>query len=293
MANLPNDPKAPRSDRGFVLITGASTGIGEATAVHLARRGYEVFAGVRKDADGERLRAQTSGITPVTLDVTDQGQIDAAAKSIADTVGDRGLAGLVNNAGIGRGGPLEYLSQDDWRQQFDVNVLGQVAVTRTMLPLIRTATGRIVLVGSIGGRMATPFLAPYNSSKFALAAISDSLRGELHSFGIHVSLIEPGAVKTDIWDKGRQKTDELAAELPPEAMARYGKVLETALKMIDFQEKSGVPPLKVAEAIEHALTSRRPKPRYLVGKDAKAQALVARFVPIRARDAMVRKVLKI
>ena len=281
------------TQQGRVLVTGASTGIGEATAVHLAQRGHEVFAGVRRDIDGERLRGRVPGITPVILDVTDQSQIDAAAKSIGETVGDRGLSGLVNNAGIGRGGPLEYLSQDDWRLQFDVNVLGQVAVTRTMLPLIRKASGRIVMVGSIGGRMSTPFIAPYNASKFALAAISDSLRGELHTFGIHVSLIEPGAVKTDIWEKGRQRTHELAGEFPPEAMERYGQVLETARKMIDFQERSGVPALKVAEAIEHALTSKRPKPRYLVGKDAKAQALVARFVPLRARDAMVRKVLKI
>jgi NAD(P)-dependent dehydrogenase (short-subunit alcohol dehydrogenase family) len=278
---------------GAVLITGASTGIGEATAVHLARRGHRVFAGVRKEADGERLRAAASGITPVILDVTDQSQIDAAVKTLGDELGERGLAGLVNNAGIGRGGPLEYLPQEEWRQQFDVNVLGQVAVTRTMLPLIRKAAGRIVMVGSIGGRWSTPFIAPYNSSKFALAAISDSLRGELHAWGIHVSLIEPGAVKTAIWEKGRQKTDELADGLGPEAIERYGQVLETARKMIDFQERTGVMPIKVTEAIEHALTSRRPKPRYLVGKDAKAQALIARFVPSRIRDAMVRKILKI
>lgn len=278
---------------GAVLVTGASTGIGEATAIYLAERGHRVFGGVRKEADGEALQARSSAITPLFLDVTDQDQIAQAAKTIDEAVGQEGLGGLVNNAGIGRGGPLEYISQDDWRKQFDVNVLGQVAVTRTMMPLIRKATGRIVFVGSIGGRLSTPFIAPYNSSKFALAAIADSLRGELHSFGIHVSLIEPGAVKTPIWEKGRETTDELLTDLPPEAVERYGKVLETARKMIDFQEKSGVPPIKVAEAIEHALTSSRPKPRYLVGKDAKAQALMARFVPLRLRDALIRKVLKI
>jgi NAD(P)-dependent dehydrogenase (short-subunit alcohol dehydrogenase family) len=279
--------------RGAVLITGASTGIGAATAVHLAHHGHQVFGGVRKEADGERLQARASGITPLILDVTDQGQIDAAAKTIGDAVGHRGLAGLVNNAGIGRGGPIEYLSQDDWRLQFDVNVLGQVAVTRTMLPLIRTASGRIVLVGSIGGRLSSPFIAPYNSSKFALAAIADSLRGELHMFGIKVALIEPGAVKTDIWEKGRQRADELTTELPPEALERYGDVITTARKLIDFQDRTGIEPIVVAKAIEHALTSARPKPRYLVGKDAKAQALVARFMPMRVRDALVRRVLKI
>ena len=279
--------------RGAVLITGASTGIGAATAIHLAGRGHEVFAGVRKEADGERLQGQARGIRPLILDVTDQSHIDSAAKTIGDVVEQRGLAGLANNAGIGRGGPIEYISQDDWRLQFDVNVLGQVAVTRTMLPLIRIATGRVVLVGSIGGRLSSPFLAPYNSSKFALAAIADSLRGELHQFGIKVALIEPGAVKTEIWAKGRQRADELTNELSPEALERYGAVIETARKMIDFQDRTGVQPVVVAKAIEHALTSGRPKPRYLVGKDAKAQALVARFVPMRVRDALIRRVLKI
>ena len=279
--------------RGPVLITGASSGIGEATALYLAERGYLVFAGVRKETDGERLAASRPSITPVILDVTAQDEIDHAARTIDGAVGDRGLAGLVNNAGIGRGGPLEYIELDEWRSQFDVNVIGQVAVTRTMLPLIRKARGRIVFVGSIGGRMSTPFIGPYNASKFALAAIADSLRGELHAFGLHVSLIEPGSVKTLIWEKGRQKTDQLAAELPPEAIERYGKVLETARKIVDFQERNGVPPVVVAKAIEHALTSPRPKPRYLVGKDAKAQALVARFLPIRVRDALVRRVLRI
>ncbi|MDQ3940128.1 MAG: SDR family oxidoreductase [Actinomycetota bacterium] len=280
-------------NQGAVLVTGASSGIGEATAVLLAQHGHRVFAGVRQDADAERLSARDRNITSLILDVTDQLQIEQATQEIAHALGDAGLAGLVNNAGIGRGGPVEYLSGDEWRRQFDVNVHGQVDVTRALLPLIRKATGRIVFVGSIGGRMSTPFIAPYNSSKFAVAAIADSLRGELRSFGIHVSLIEPGSVKTEIWDKGRQKTDELTTELPAEALERYGRVLETARRLIDYQERVGIPPVKVAEVIEHALTSRRPRPRYLVGRDARAQAFVARFVPIRARDALIRRLLRL
>lgn len=280
-------------NKGAVLVTGASSGIGEATAAHLARRGHQVFAGVRKEPDAERLSVRHPNISPVILDVTDQEQIDRASAQIGQVVGDAGLFGLVNNAGIGRGGPVEYLKGEEWRRQFDVNVHGQVDVTRALLPLIRRATGRIVFVGSIGGRMATPFIAPYNSSKFALAAIADALRGELHAFGMHVSLIEPGSVKTEIWEKGREKTDELTAELPREALERYGRVLETARRILDYQERVGIPPVKVAEAIEHALTSRRPKPRYLVGKDARAQAFLARFVPLRARDALVRKALRL
>jgi NAD(P)-dependent dehydrogenase (short-subunit alcohol dehydrogenase family) len=278
---------------GAVLVTGASTGIGEATAIHLARRGHQVFAGVRKEEDAARLKDSAEGITPVIIDVTDQDQIDDTYRTIDAAVGNRGLWGLVNNAGIGRGGPIEYIEIDEWRQQLDVNVIGQVAVTRTMLPLIRKATGRIVLVGSIGGRWSTPFIAPYNASKFALRAIADSIRGELHAFGIKVSLIEPGAVKTPIWEKSREKASELESRFPPEALERYGHVMKTAAKMIDFQEKAGVAPQVVAEAIEHALTSSRPKAHYLVGKDARAQAFITKFMPVRVRDALVRRVLKI
>jgi NAD(P)-dependent dehydrogenase (short-subunit alcohol dehydrogenase family) len=278
--------------RGAVLITGASTGIGEATAYHLSSRGHEVFAGVRTPEDQERLASRSGGrITPMSLDVTDADEIEVAAKTIGAAVGDRGLAGLVNNAGIARGGPTEYTSLDVWRLQFEVNVFGHIEVTRQMLPLIRKARGRIVFVGSIGGRMSSPFLAPYNASKFALEAIADSLRIELLAAGIRVSLIEPGAVKTAIWEKGRETTDELEQNLPPIALERYGNVLERARRVFDFLERQGVPPEKVAKTIERALTSSRPRTRYMVGRDARMQALVARFVPYRVRDAVTRRVL--
>ena len=277
-----------------VLVTGASTGIGEATARYLSDKGHRVFAGVRKQSDAERLRAQGSGrVTPVLLDVTEENQIAEAATTIAADVGDAGLDGLVNNAGIGKGGPVEYLSLDDWRTQFDVNLFGQIAVTKEMLPLIRKATGRIVFVGSIGGRWANPFIAPYNSSKFALAAVAESLRNELHAFGIHVSLIEPGSIKTDIWHKARNTAEELTQQLPPEALGRYGHILEKSRRIIDFQERHGIDPLTVARSIEHALTSSRPRPRYLVGKDAKLQATLVRLLPQAARDALVRRALAV
>lgn len=277
-----------------VLITGASTGIGEATAYHLAEHGHDVFAGVRKPADGERLQARTRGtIIPLLLDVTDEQHIRDAASAIGSRVGGRGLGGLVNNAGIGKGGPVEYLSLDDWRTQFEVNLFGQIAVTKEMLPLIGEASGRVIFVGSIGGRWANPFIAPYNSSKFALAAVAESLRNELHSFDIHVSLIEPGSIKTRIWDKARSTTDQLSKELSPEAIDRYGRVLATARRMVDFQERHGIEPVEVAKAIEHALTSARPRARYLVGTDAKIQAGLVRLLPQGARDELVRRVLKL
>jgi NAD(P)-dependent dehydrogenase (short-subunit alcohol dehydrogenase family) len=227
----------------------------------------------------------------LSLDVTDADEIEVAAKTIAAAVAERGLSGLVNNAGIARGGPTEYTSLDVWRLQFEVNVFGQIEVTRQMLPLIRKARGRIVFVGSIGGRLSSPFLAPYNASKFALEAIADSLRIELLAAGIRVSLIEPGAVKTAIWEKGRETTDELEQSLPQAALERYGNVLQRARRVFDFLERQGVPPEKVAKTIEHALTSSRPRTRYVVGRDARMQAFVARFVPYRVRDALTRRVL--
>jgi NAD(P)-dependent dehydrogenase (short-subunit alcohol dehydrogenase family) len=279
---------------GVVLITGASTGIGEATAHHLSQRGHEVFAGVRRPEDQERLVSRSGGrITPLSLDVTDADEIEVAAKTISAAVGERGLTGLVNNAGIALGGPTEYTSLDEWRLQFEVNVFGHIEVTRQMLPLIRNATGRIVFVGSIGGRFSSPFLAPYNASKFALEAIADSLRIELLAAGIHVALIEPGAVKTAIWEKGRGTTDELEQNLSPAALERYWNVLQRARRILDFLERHGIPPEKVAKAIEHALTSSRPRARYVVGNDARMQALAARFLPDRVRDALARRVLKL
>jgi NAD(P)-dependent dehydrogenase (short-subunit alcohol dehydrogenase family) len=223
----------------------------------------------------------------VFLDVTDQAQIDAVAKQISDDGGQ--LAGVVNNAGIAKGGPLEYLPLDVWREQLDVNVLGQVAVTKAMLPFIRTAGGRIVFIGSIGGKVATMLMGPYNASKFAIEAIGESLRSELHPWGINVSVVEPGAIKTAIWDKGRKEADRLEKALPDEAGTRYARHIKAIRKGIELQDRQGVSPDKVAEAVEHALFSRRPKTRYLVGTDARVQSLLVRWLPDRPREAFIRR----
>ena len=272
-----------------ILVTGSSTGIGEACALHLDKLGHQVYAGVRRETDGERLRSKSSDrLTPVIIDVTDQASIDAAAKRVESEVGQ--LDGLVNNAGVGRGGPIEYLSLDEWRDQFEVNVFGQVAVTKTMLPLIRRATGRVVFIGSIGGRMSTQSLAPYNSSKFAIEAIGDSLRQELHPWGIQVAIVEPGAIKTAIWHKANETVERLEREYPEEARSLYAKHIEGAKRAIEFQAKNGVPAQKVANAVEHALFSGRPRTRYLVGRDARMTALMKRLLPDRALDSIIRRV---
>lgn len=275
-----------------VLVTGASSGIGEACALHLDGLGHRVFAGVRRAADGDRLQAGASDrLHPVHLDVTDQASIDDAVAVVAAHLGTMRFAGLVNNAGIAVGGPIEYLPIADWRHQLEVNVIGQVAVTKAFLPLLREGQGRIVFIGSIGGRNASPMLGPYSASKFALEAVADSLRQELHEWGLEVALVEPGAVRTPIWEKGRGLASQLERSLPSEAVERYARFIEITKRGIEFQEGHGVAPEVVARAVEHALDSRRPRTRYVVGNDAKLQALAARLLPDRVRDAGQRLLL--
>jgi NAD(P)-dependent dehydrogenase (short-subunit alcohol dehydrogenase family) len=271
-----------------VLVTGASTGIGEACALRLDRLGHRVYAGVRSEEHAHGLRQRGSDrIVPVFLDVTDQAQVAAVAKQIGD--GGGSLDGVVNNAGVARGGPLEYLPLEIWREQLEVNVLGQVAVTKAMLPFIRAAGGRIVFIGSIGGRVATMLMGPYNASKFAIEAIGESLRSELHPWGISVSVVEPGAISTPIWEKGRQQADRLERALPEEARTRYARHIAAIRKAIEMQDRQGANPDKVAAVVERALFSSRPKTRYLVGTDARVQALLVRWLPDRPREAIVRR----
>jgi len=278
---------------GSILVTGASTGIGEACALHFDRQGWEVFAGVRRTEDGERLRSQGSDrLRTLLLDVTDPASIELAVKEITAVVGDGGLTAVVNNAGVGFGGPVEYVPLDDWRRQFEVNVVGQVAVTQAVLPLIRRARGRIVFMGSIGGRVASPFIAPYAASKHAIEAIAEAMRHELAEWGIRVVVVEPGAVATPIWDKAESTADDIEAALPPEGLELYRESIAGLRKAIKFQARSGVDPTVVARVVERAVTSSRPAARYLVGRDAKLMAVLAHF-PDRARDVAQRTIVKL
>jgi NAD(P)-dependent dehydrogenase (short-subunit alcohol dehydrogenase family) len=275
-----------------VLVTGASTGIGEACALHLDRLGWRVFAGVRRDEDGERLRQHaTDRLTPVLLDVTDEAEVGTALDTIADLVGDDGLAGLVNNAGVARGGPIEFLPLDEWRDQFEVNVFGQLAVTKAALPLIRMATGRIVFIGSIGGRVAAPLVGPYTASKHAIEAIGSTLREELLPWHIEVSVVEPGVIKTPIWAKGRAKATELEETLGDEANRLYKDQMEQVKASVEKNDRRGVAAGRVAVAVEHALSAARPRHRYLVGIDAKLAGNLVRIVPDRAWARLSRRLL--
>jgi NAD(P)-dependent dehydrogenase (short-subunit alcohol dehydrogenase family) len=275
-----------------VLVTGASTGIGRATALRLDGAGWRVFAGVRKEADAESLRQEASPkLVPVILDVTDPEQIAAAAAQI-EAESDGGLDGLVNNAGVAVPGPLETIPLEDLRHQLEVNLVAYVAVTQAMLPQIRRAEGRIVFLASIGGRIAFPFGGPYHASKFATEAIGDVFRQELRPWGIEVAIIEPGSIDTPIWGRGQDKAEEIEAK-SPQTNLLYGAALEKFKKVIEDTAERGIPPEKVAKAVSHALESSRPKTRYLVGLDAQVQARIQPFIPTRLFDRIVARQLNL
>ena len=276
-----------------MVVTGASTGIGRATALHLGELGFEVFGGVRREVDGERLAADGSGaVKPLTLDVTDAASIEAAARLVETANGGAGLRGLVNNAGVAQPAPLELIPLEELRRQLEVNFTGQIAVTQTFLPQLRRARGRIVNVSSVGGRVASPALGAYAASKFAIEAASDSLRMELHPWGIDVSVIEPGSIGTEIWRRGGEAADATLDRIPEGQRKLYAGLIEGVRQMAERLEASGIPPEKVAGRIAHALTARRPRTRYVVGMDARIQIALARVLPDRAFDALVRRMLR-
>ena len=261
-------------DRGNVVVTGASTGIGRACALRLSELGFVVFAGVRKQEDGDSLRRTAKGsMTPLRLDVTDEGSIQESVTAL----NGKPLAGLVNNAGIAVSGPLELVPLDLWRKQFEVNVLGQVAVTQAFLPALRMGRGRIVNMSSIGGRIALPLAGPYAGSKFALEGISDALRREVRQWGITVSIIEPGAILTPIWDKSLGDVDAMIGRIPTDKYDLYRRLIEAMRGLVAATVKTASPVELVVEAVERALTARKPKTRYLVGRDAKARVLLTRL----------------
>lgn len=277
------------------LITGSSTGIGRETALHLAARGWRVFAGVRKDADARSLADEAASrrlpgrIDPLTLDVTDQAHIAAAASSVASAVGSSGLHALINNAGIPVVGPVEAVPLDRWRRQFDVNFFGHIAVTQACLPMLRAARGRIVLVSSIAGLIGQPFLSPYSASKHALEALGDALRIELAPEGVGVTLVEPGAIQTPIWKRGEENTKSVQDAMPAELSARYARRLERVKQMALDAEAKGLPASACAAVIERAITARRAPARIILGADARIGAFFKRLLPARLFDVVLRR----
>lgn len=274
-----------RADRGAVLITGAAGGIGSATARRLDTLGFHVFAGVRKSSDGKRLQREISTqITPVMLDITDDASIVQAAEAISKMVGHAGLVGLVNNAGFIVEGPIELIPMDEVRKQFEVNVIGQIAVTRAFLPLLRQGHGRIINIGAASGRITFPYLGILSASKTALESFTDALRSELQPWRLSVSIIEPLGMQTQIFEKAGASAKQARQQIPEHLQQLYAPALTAIGKALANQRLDS--PDLVVNAITHALSSPHPKTRYLVGRGAFVIALL-RLLPDRIRDALI------
>lgn len=275
---------------GSYVVTGASSGIGAAIAAALDSRGHDVYAGVRNDdAAAALVERSSSRVVPLRLDVTDADQVAEAAALVRSQVGRYGLDGLVNNAGIALGGPVEFLPLEEWRDQFEVNVFGQVAVTQGLMAPLRSARGRIVFIGSVAGMVSAPFGAPYGASKHAIAAVAQSLRTEVAPWRISVSLVEPGAVGTEIWVKGSETVGRIKELVGEQAMSLYGPAVERLDSEIAKLADAAPGPEKVVAATTHALFDPRPRPRYAAGMDARAVALGVRFLPERVLTRLLER----
>jgi len=272
----------------LIVITGASTGMGAATARELAARGHTVIAGVRREADGIEL--ESANIRPFIVDITRPEQIAELAAFI-DADG-RPLRALINNAGIAVNAPVEVIPMDEWRRQFDVNFFGHIEVTQALLPALLRSSGRVVMMSSVGGRLAQPTYGAYSGSKFALEAVSDSLRRELAPHGVKVVIVEPGAVRTEMVGRGGVTAKRLTREMRPDQEQRYGGLMHAILAQSDGFLRDGVDATVAAKIIATAATTPRPKTRYTIGRDAAVLTRLARILPDRALDRVLASALK-
>jgi NAD(P)-dependent dehydrogenase (short-subunit alcohol dehydrogenase family) len=269
-----------------VLVTGAGRGIGKAITEHLAARGWDVIAGVRSERDAEAIAALApQRISSVILDVTDAGHIAALNESLPER-----LDAVVNNAGIVVSGPMEAVTPEDWRKQLEINVIGQLAVTRAVLPRLRASRGRVVFISSVNGRMSMSLVGAYCASKFALEAAADALRMELRPWRIGVAIVEPAQTDTDMWRTADDMAEEAEAALAPEHRALYARHLAGFKKTIPVSQKLAVPAEKVSAVVEEALTARRPRARYVVGIGPKLQVALITKLPTSVRDLVLRRV---
>ena len=276
--------------RELIVVTGASTGMGAATAKELARRGFHVLAGVRRDVDADALR--TEGIEPQILDITVDSDVAAIVDRVARDPLGRPLRALVNNAGISVNAPVEVLPIAEWRRQFEVNLFGHVAMIQALLPSLRRSSGTVVNISSIGGRVALPTYPAYAGSKFAMEALSDSLRREVSGSGVKVAVVEPGAVKTAMAERGIATADRLKAGMAPDQLERYGALIDAMSNLARSFDTDGVPAEHAAKVIAKAATAPRPRTRYTVGRDAAILARLSRLVSDRLLDRVVRLILR-
>jgi NAD(P)-dependent dehydrogenase (short-subunit alcohol dehydrogenase family) len=273
--------------RGLVVITGASTGIGAATARELAGRGFHVIAGVRRDRDADAIRGP--GIEPLIIDITNPDHIQALVTRVREDPQDRAVRALVNNAGVGVNVPFEAFAIDEWRRLFEVNLFGHIAVTQALLPALIRSKGRVVNISSVGGKVAMATYGPYAGTKFALEAVSDSLRREMAPLGVGVVVVEPGAVRTEMPGRAIATAHELASAMSPEQSQRYGPLVQavTAQTASHTASGSGVPADAAARVIAKAVTARKPRTRYTVGRDAALITRLVRFLPDRTLDRIL------
>lgn len=269
-----------------VLVTGAGRGIGKSIVAHLAGRGWDVIAGVRSEQDAAAVTAlDPQRISAVILDVTDAGHIARLDPSLPER-----LDAVVNNAGIVVSGPMETVSPEDWREQLEINVIGQLAVTRAVLPRLRKSRGRVVFISSVNGRLSMSMVGAYCASKFALEAAADALRMELRPWHIGVTLVEPGQTDTDMWRTANDMVEHAEAMLTAEHRDLYARHIAGFKKMIPLSQKMAVPAEKVSAVVEEALTARRPRARYVVGAGNKLQVALMTNLPAWARDRVLRRV---
>jgi NAD(P)-dependent dehydrogenase (short-subunit alcohol dehydrogenase family) len=273
-----------------VVVTGASSGIGAATARELARRGFHVLAGVRRDRDADTIRGPR--IEPVIIDITNPDHIQALATRVNGDPQGRTVRALVNNAAIQVNVPIEVFAIDEWRNMFEVNLFGQVAVTQALLPALIRSTGRVVNISSVGGKVAMAAYGPYAGTKFALEAVSDSLRRELAPFGVEVVVVEPGAVRTEMLDRAMATAHELTSAMTSEQRRRYGGLVQAVNAQAESSTKSGLPAEAAATVIAKAITARKPRTRYTVGRDAALITRLARILPDRALDRVLAAALR-
>ena len=271
--------------RGAIVVTGSSSGIGRACALALHRAGFRVYAGVRKDKDAEALRALASpALTPLFLDITNDQQIATAVRTVLADVGDAGLAGLVNNAGVGFLGPLEFLPLEHLQQELAINVTGQLAVTQAFLPAIRRARGRIVNIGSIAGKIALPFAGAIAVSKHGMEALNDVLRMELAPWGVHVIMVRPGLIRTEAPEKAYPIAQKMVEDLPPEGKTYFEAILRKFNETFIATNRAGSPPEVIAAVVLKALTTARPSLHYSAGKEAFKGLFAASTLPDRILD---------
>jgi NAD(P)-dependent dehydrogenase (short-subunit alcohol dehydrogenase family) len=269
----------------LIVVTGASTGMGAASARELAGRGFHVLAGVRRESDADAIRARN--IEPVILDITRAEQVKALADRVAADPARRPLRALVNNAGIAVNAPVEVLPIDEWRRQFEVNLFGHIAVTQALMPALLANSGRVVNISSVGGKVAMPTYGAYAGTKFALEAVSDSLRRELAPLGVQVVIVEPGGVRTEMSTRGIATANDLAADMSPEHSDRYGPLIQAIIAQSTAFTKAGLPAEKAALVIARAVTDRRPHTRYTIGRDAAVLTRLVRILPDRLIDRIL------